>query len=311
MYGNWAVGEIRASIDRRQPAQEPGTTEVADDDEVQGTVGGIRVGSDPHPATAVRAVRDHRRGEQAGHRDAVDLERRRGRAMRPEALDDRAQVRQGAAAAPRGGTASDDGIEAGARDADEVAPRPVGPFGRTEVEVRVDAPHDAARGDPRVEGEAEVAAGVATAPGEDRAGSRQRRPAGIRHAVDHLVERAVAADGDHERPAVGGRAARELGRLSTPRGFGGLEAQAETGQLVAESAPPPAGPAAAGRWVHDDERAGHRRLEARALRGRTRTAAPAPTRSDAAEGPSPAFARKRSASRAAASAASSPSGTRR
>jgi hypothetical protein len=98
-------------------------------------------------------------------------------------------------------------------------------------------PDEAARGEAPVGGEAQIPTRVPPAARADRASRRERRGARVGHPVDDLVERAVASDGDDERPARAGRLARELGRVTAATGRGEFEPEAEPGQLITECAP--------------------------------------------------------------------------
>jgi len=255
------VCQVGAAIDRREPSKELAAAEGADDDQVEGTVSGIRGRRDLHAAAVPGAVGHDHGGER--HRlfgPAVDRQRRRHRPVRDESFDDRAQVGQRSKAAARGGAPGHRGVEPCASGADEVAARAVGPLGGPEIERCVRALAEPAGGQTPVGGEAEVTARVAAAAREDRTGRRQRRAARVRHTVDDLVQGAVAADRHHERPARAGRAPSELGGVTAACGPGALEREPGAIELAGDRRPRARGPATAGRGIDDDERARHRSI---------------------------------------------------
>jgi hypothetical protein len=102
--------------------------------------------------------------------------------------------------------------------------------------------------------QAEIAAGVAAAPGHHRAHRHRVGVAKWGDPVDHLVERAVATDRHHQRHAGAGTLVGERGGVTGPARLHHLEGErATTSQRVAQPGPQPLGAATAGRRVDDQE----------------------------------------------------------
>jgi hypothetical protein len=154
--------------------------------------------------------------------------------------------------ARRSGPADDQRIEPDPDRRDEEPPA-AGPRRQAEI-ARDDVPLRQPPHRPvRIAEQAEIAAGIAAAPGHHRAHRRRVALAQRRHPVDHLVERAVAAHRDHQGHAGARGLAGERGGVAGPARLGHLEGERAAGQRVAQPRPQPPGAARAGRRIDDEE----------------------------------------------------------
>ena len=274
--------DVRAAVELRRGGDEVALRHVADQQDIEQTVVRLRLGREPHGAAVVLAVRD----DDVVHpplaaRAAVELDADDGVLPFEEDADERVEERRAAAQRLRHAvrTLRDRRAHADAADVGDVPLRVGAVPGAVRDAADVDGPHDAVacgsdrfrelRRDPvRAH---EVHAG---ADRDRRQLARRPRPD---ESVHHLVQRAVAADRDDERRALGGRALRQLDQVPGPLGEERLALEPEVRRPVGELGPALPGDAVVRRRVDEEDGAANRRSLRRARRassGRPRPAAP-------------------------------------
>ena len=220
--GRLRVPDVRAAVELVQVEGEVELRDVAPHQHVQQAVGRVGVGQDLHAAREVAAVGDDRVVADLVELLVVDLDAEAGVAVADEGGDRRPAERHrcpqrlAAAVDAVGGDAG----QAGAGDVDEVAA-----LGRTVAAgvldpAEVDRAGGCGGGDREcpvgVLGDAEGAHDVAARAALDDRQLGASRASG--QPVCHLGHGAVAAHRDHQRHALLGRLARELGRVPAPLG---------------------------------------------------------------------------------------------
>jgi hypothetical protein len=263
-----AAPEVRAVVDGAGEGDGLGPREIAEGDDVEEPIGGVRVRRDAHAAAEIAAEGDGDVEHRALEEDlAVDLHAD-GLVAVLEQGPQRPQEEGGLAAEPLGGLVDEpvgDAAEPEARDVDE------GPDDGALVlvdglqDAEIDGASGALEGHVerlvQVAAEAEGAAVVAARTGGDDRdlGARHRAPLGVDEGLGDLVEGAVTAEHGEQADPIPGRGAGQVRGLARARGLDDFVGNGQAPEPIAQGAQlaqrsPGSGP---GVEQHADVRSGH------------------------------------------------------
>ena len=247
---------MRAPVDLRQRADEVGLGDVADQQNVEEPVVRLGLGGEHHPAAQVAAVRDDDFVHASLSDLVVDGDPDLGVAPAGKDGQCRPQVRDLAAERFRRLVRAlrDRAAHPDAGRVDEPALRGLARPGAVADASGVDLPRGAADGD--LDRGVELARDPVRADEVDAGAARNHRELDAADPDDpgcDLVHRPVAADGDHERGAVLGSAARQFAQVLGPLGEQGVALEPVRRELPCELRPAAAGRPAGRRGVDQED----------------------------------------------------------